>query len=74
MCHLFYLKGASILALDYVCNFSVKDFLEGTDKEAEEYLVEWWKRHNHWAVYRAKIIFTWQIYIPKSICSFMLKF
>ena len=38
MCHLFYLKGASILALDCVLKFSV--FSELTVQEAEEHLVE----------------------------------
>ena len=33
-------RGAhSILALDCVRNFSVKDFLEGTDKGAEEHFI-----------------------------------
>ncbi len=47
--------GDSILTLDCVRNFSVKDFLEGTEK-AEEHLVEWRKGRKPWPAYRAKII------------------
>ncbi len=48
-------RGAhSILTLNCVRNFSVKDFLEGTEK-AEEHLVEWRKGRKPWPVYRAKI-------------------
>lgn len=48
-------RGAhSILALDCVRNFSVKDFLERTDKT--EKLVEWRKGRKPWPVHRARII------------------
>ncbi|KAF4114386.1 hypothetical protein G5714_004609 [Onychostoma macrolepis] len=48
-------RGAhSILALNCVRNFSVKDFLERTDKT--EKLVEWRKGRKPWPVHRARII------------------
>ncbi|XP_034143439.1 cancer-related regulator of actin dynamics homolog isoform X3 [Esox lucius] len=48
-------RGAhSILALDCVRNFSVKTFLERTEKN--EKLVEWRKGRQPWPVHRARII------------------
>ena len=49
-------RAHSILALKYVRNFSINNFLEGTVKEGEEHLVEWRKGHKPWPVYGAKII------------------